>query len=213
MTVFINPGPDLSASTYFIQCHSLFDFSNFAENDSVSVGDREIALIREVGDRLIQSHFNTQATTDQNIISDYRRSNVAWFDPHDADHHWLIKRLSDNIAYFNALNWNFDLTGFVESCQYTIYDAAQLGHYDWHLDAHSQWNSSPRKLSVVIQLSDPSEYDGGEFCIKTHRDETILPKEKGTLIMFPSYILHKVKPVTSGVRRSFVCWISGPKLR
>lgn len=216
MIAYIPPSPDLSACVYNIECNSLFDFTppNDGDVNSLSAGDREIATIREFGDNFIKNNpALTHATTDDDTLSEYRRSNVGWFNPNDAEHGWLIKKLSDNIAYFNALHWNFDLTGFVEPCQYTVYTAEQLGHYNWHIDMTNKWNRSPRKLSVVVQLSDPDEYEGGEFCIKTHETETVLSKKKGNLIIFPSYVLHKVNPVTKGVRRSLVCWIAGPKLR
>jgi PKHD-type hydroxylase len=66
-----------------------------------------------------------------------------------------------------------------------------------------------RKLSLVCQLSDPSEYEGGELQINT--GEIFTPeKQKGTVILFPSYLLHRVTPVTKGTRRSLVLWIEGP---
>lgn len=147
------------------------------------------------------------------ILSDYRRSAITIIDLKDTTFHWLFTRLADYIAYANALHWQFDLLGFDEPSQYTRYDAQELGHYDWHMDMINCWNKPPRKLSAVIQLSAPDEYEGGEFCIKTNSADTVLSKEKGTLIIFPSYILHKVNPVTYGIRRSLVCWIGGPKLR
>ena len=215
MTVLINPAPDLSACTFYVVCDSLFDFSaqENGSNTNVSNGDKEIQFIRNYGDQLVESNQNATATVGESNLSEHRRSRVAWFEPADPQLTWLIKKLSTNIAYFNAVHWNFDITGFFESCQYTIYDSQQLGHYDWHMDISSKWDSSPRKLSVVIQLSDPSEYEGGEFCVNIDGKEVALTKEKGHMVIFPSYILHKVKPVTKGIRRSFVCWISGPKFR
>ncbi len=213
MTVFIEPGPDLSANTYFIQCNSLFDFATIAEGETLSTGEKEIAFLREWGDARIAESQNSQATTDISTLSDYRRSQIAWFPPHEPSFAWLIQRMSKIISYFNAQHWNFDVTAFSESCQYTLYDEKQRGHYNWHMDITNKWDASPRKLSAVIQLSNPDEYEGGEFRLKTSDEETVFTKEKGTLFLFPSYMLHKVTPVTRGVRRSFVCWISGPKFR
>ena len=84
--------------------------------------------------------------------------------------------------------------------QFTEYNAKQRGHYDWHHDVH--WNGqadTDRKLSVTIQLSDTSEYQGGDFEfdeVKTTADF----RSKGTVLVFPSYLRHRVLPLTSGTR-------------
>ena len=89
------------------------------------------------------------------------------------------------------------------------------GKYDWHSD----YGVSPkrgvyRKLSMTIQLSDPSEYEGGELEIVDYYNRThIFPKEKGMFIVFDSRIPHRVCPVTNGTRMSLVGWANGPKLR
>ena len=70
-----------------------------------------------------------------------------------------------------------------------------------------------RKISASLQLSSPTDYNGGEMLIKSNREAIISPKELGTLIVFPSFLLHKVKPIISGQRESLVIWISGPPFR
>ncbi len=109
---------------------------------------------------------------------------------------------------------NRQLYGFhlekIWDLQYTEYDASYEGHYDWHCD--TIWNSSTwyqRKLSMTIQLSSSYEYEGGEFELQN----TPLPatyQDKGTVLMFPSYLNHRVLPVTKGKRKSLVAWIEGP---
>ena len=97
--------------------------------------------------------------------------------------------------------------------QFTEYRHNENGHYDWHHDVN--WNgqkSFDRKLSVTIQLSDSNDYVGGDFEfeeIKTNVDF----KSLGTIIIFPSYLRHRVAPVTFGVRRSLVAWFYGPQWR
>jgi PKHD-type hydroxylase len=111
-------------------------------------------------------------------------------------------------ANINA--FNVDVKNQVE-IQFTEYTAEQSDHYDWHHDVH--WSGETdfdRKISITLQLSDPKEYDGGDFEfdeINTNADF----KTKGTLLIFPSYLRHRVLPVTSGVRRSLVAWFWGPK--
>ena len=97
--------------------------------------------------------------------------------------------------------------------QYTIYESANQGHYDWHHDVH--WSSQDlqdRKLSVTLQLSDPTSYQGGLFEfdeVKTTADFST----KGSVLVFPSYLSHKVHPVTAGERHALVAWFFGPRWR
>ena len=72
---------------------------------------------------------------------------------------------------------------------------------------------SHRKLSIIVQLSDEDEYEGGDINLKIGSRDLDLPKKKGGVIVFPSFILHRVLPVTKGSRKSLVSWISGPNYR
>jgi PKHD-type hydroxylase len=104
----------------------------------------------------------------------------------------------------------------VDSLQYTVYDSADEQHYDWHQDIGPDHNH--RKISFVLLLSDPAAYEGGNFEIGQAgggpRSHTVGPlKTKGSALAFPSFLSHRVSPVTKGVRRSLVGWIAGPKLK
>ena len=113
------------------------------------------------------------------------------------------------VGQANDVFFKFNLTAIESDIQYTVYDETFKGHYGWHTDVGP--NNSRRKLSVVVQLSDPSEYEGGELQIQTGNTTPItVEKEKGTVIIFPSYLMHQVAPVTKGIRRSLVLWIDGP---
>jgi PKHD-type hydroxylase len=112
----------------------------------------------------------------------------------------------DFISKCNQEFYKFQITEISEEIQYTVYNSDDEGYYDWHLDMTL---NKRRKLSLICQLSDPSEYEGGELQIHTG-NITTLEKEKGTVFLFPSYILHRVTPVTKGTRRSIVLWIEGP---
>jgi PKHD-type hydroxylase len=115
-----------------------------------------------------------------------------------------------NIARnLNGQFFGFNLFGFNESMQYTVYKD-NGGHYDWHIDK-GILSSSPRKLSLVLQLSDPSEYEGGDLEIMISKDVIKLEKRKGLVWAFPSWVLHRVTPVTKGIRRTIVVWVTGPK--
>lgn len=94
--------------------------------------------------------------------------------------------------------------------QHTTYNVND--HYVRHSDIDfnaSGNNSAQRKISIVVQLSDESEYDGGELVIENN----VIPKDIGTIILFPPYMFHKVEKVTRGVRKSLVVWVHGPAWR
>ena len=86
--------------------------------------------------------------------------------------------------------------------------------YDMHVDHHYQGvGQYPRKLSFTMQLSEPSEYEGGDVMLITSQNPFAIPKERGTITFFPSYTLHEVKPITKGTRKALVGWIHGPRLK
>ncbi len=150
-------------------------------------------------------------TADVGVVDEtYRRSHIKWL-PRSAETEFVYSKLARYVKEANARCWQFDLVGFGEDIQFGLYDEDDRGHYDWHLDCGSQTNW--RKLSVSVQLSDPSDYDGGALEFFTSRAIRRAPAEKGTCIVFPSYFLHRVTPVTRGKRLSLVVWISGPPFR
>jgi len=106
--------------------------------------------------------------------------------------------------------WNFDIWGYHDTLQFTNY-YGDGGHYDWHADLGP--GISNRKLSVVLQLSDPNDYVGGELQMNTGGGITSVPKQYGLLCFFPSFVLHRVTPLTSGTRTSLVTWLCGANLR
>lgn len=145
-----------------------------------------------------------------------RRSQVAWLGRQAATHRWLFERIDDVLRGVNAQY--FDVDYRADGCaayQYSIYAAAQSGHYDWHMDTFLPDRMPDcRKLSFVVQVSEREEYEGGAL---TFRDlPGPLPaeaSEPGSLIAFPSIHFHAVQPVTRGERRSLVGWYAGPPWR
>jgi len=151
-----------------------------------------------------------------------RNSNIVWLNDN-----WIYNEIHPYVHEANRqAGWNFQWD-WSESCQFTKYKLNQ--YYDWHCDSWDETYNAPntpshgkiRKLSMTLQLTDGSEYKGGEleFDFKQYapalRDEAkhlikckeILPK--GSIIVFPSFVWHRVKPVTSGTRYSLVCWNLG----
>lgn len=145
--------------------------------------------------------------------TEVRDSQVAWV-PQNSDTIWIYDRLSWIARQLNGEFYKFDLFGFAEDFQYTIYNESNQGHYTWHRDnGFLPAGVPPRKLSLVLQLSDPEEYEGGDLEIFTSPKPEAIDKEKGLISVFPSYILHRVTPVTKGVRKSLVIWICGPAFK
>jgi PKHD-type hydroxylase len=148
---------------------------------------------------------------DQATLNNIRRSQISWLNktPETA---WVFEKLAHAASSLNAEYYRFDLTGFGEPMQLTNYDQSDHGRYGWHQD-YSGKNVPSRKLSLVLQLTDPSEYEGGNLQILTRGDPENVRKQRGLIAAFPSYVLHQVTPVTQGTRQSLVAWISGPQFR
>mgnify|MGYP003136564676 CR=1 FL=1 len=141
-----------------------------------------------------------------------RRSRIKWV-PQDAKFGWIYGKLLDMAKDANSKLWKFDLHSMPEMIQYTEYDASEKGHYDWHQDI-GPGIGSVRKISMTVQLSAPEEYEGGvlEYYVGGPLDgegHTKLIKSQGSVLVFPSYMPHRVTPVTKGIRKSFVLWLGG----
>jgi PKHD-type hydroxylase len=139
-----------------------------------------------------------------------RDSDITWIHPnHDTD--WLFCRIGQITSKVNQNHFMYDIEGF-DSLQYTKYGVDQ--HYNWHWDVAFGWENYQRKISVVMMLSDPEDYEGGEFeiCLNGNLDDikSFKPK-KGDILFFASWMPHRVKPVTSGTRKSLVTWIQGKR--
>ena len=151
-----------------------------------------------------------------------RDSNIVWL-----DEPWIYKEIHPyvHIANKNA-KWNFQWD-WSEKCQFTKYKLNQ--YYDWHCDTWDNHDEMPysnmkgkvRKLSMTCQLSDGTDYKGGELefdfrnydpHLRDAKKHVVQCKEilsKGSIVVFPSFLWHRVKPVTSGTRYSLVLWNLG----
>ena len=142
-----------------------------------------------------------------------RDSNVVWMSDR-----WIYREIQPYIAEANKnADWNFEWD-FTEPCQFTIYKKGQ--YYNWHCDSwHKPYDSGKaRKLSMTLSLTDPKKYKGGELEFDFRNKDPhqkrnlkvcteILPQ--GSMVVFPSFVWHRVRPVTKGVRYSLVCWNLG----
>jgi PKHD-type hydroxylase len=138
-----------------------------------------------------------------------RASKICWLYAAD-DLEWAFRKLTDIILDANDRFFNFDIFGLNEGLQFTNYKAPS-DKYGKHTDR--RLDTVVRKLSISIQLTDPKEYEGGELYLYEDDKGIEMKKEQGTLIIFPSYILHEVKPVTKGERNSLVAWVTGKQFK
>ena len=153
-------------------------------------------------------------------LKDKRDSNIVWL-----SEGWIYKELRSYIQMANRnAGWNFQWD-FSEACQFTKYNKGQ--YYGWHCDSWEGAYNKPndpashgkiRKLSVTLTLSDPADYSGGELEFdfrnldpdkKPHTRIAQEVKTKGSLVVFPSFVWHRVKPVKKGSRYSLVIWNLG----
>ena len=193
-------------------------------------------LIKNLKD---QTMPGTHVKGDGSVTNEYdqqRSSDIAWFT--DLDLLNTIRSFVDVANY--ECGWKYDIVDS-EQFQFTVYDGAKKQHYDWHTDGQGDHNcarksaefhkpehvntmfthqtnllGTVRKISISAILDD--NYEGGELLFRfldgdSNLKEVAVNPKKGDLVIFPSYIDHKVAPVTKGLRYSVVAWFGGPPFK
>jgi PKHD-type hydroxylase len=169
----------------------------------------ELDRIEALGDRLMPMRAEI-AGRKQN--TDHMRiTRVSWMERNE-ETAWLYARLEEVVLRLNKEFYKYDLYGLVEAFQYTVYDDTEGGHYNWHVDLGVQ-TVEPRKISISLQLSDPAQYEGCNLVLEAGDGPYAAERARGAIISFPSYVLHRVTPIESGVRKSLVIWVAGPEFR
>lgn len=166
-----------------------------------------------------QEGANGEIVIGQSPNEDVRKSNVK-FHNRTENTAWIYDRLNWVIESINNQFYNFDLNGY-DTFQYTTYESSEQGRYDFHQDTIMGKNLpndmvETRKLSLTMALNEPGvDFEGGEFQINTgqEKDAETVELKKGRIILFPSFLIHRVAPVTKGMRKSLVVWVLGPKFR
>jgi len=171
---------------------------------SATEADRIIAL----GDSLARER--AEVVLAQDAMGEKRITEVSWVQRANTTH-WLFARLEQIVRSLNGQYYKYAIFNELrEPPQYTVYEASQGGHYDWHVD-HGAMTPEARKLSMSVQLSDPSAYEGCDLQLQFGDGIVTAPRTRGTVVAFSSYVLHRVTPVTAGVRKALVAWVSGPE--
>jgi len=183
-------------------------YEPFCWNTKVFTNE-EIEQIKVIGRRLGINRAQTGGAGENCL--DHRRSFNSWISSNEHTS-WIYQRLTSLVLENNQKFFNFDLT-MIENLQFTYYNSEEQGCYKAHVDPNSWMLPHNRKLSLVMQLSDPSEYEGGDLQLYHSNEPIIINKQKGMIVCFPSYTLHEVTPVTKGERYSLVAWIHGPSFK
>lgn len=189
-------------------------------NDGFS--SEELDQIIEIGNNLETRRGTIGNTTEQQVedgqvdIDQIRKSYTSWITQDDCP--WLYARLGWITQQLNGRFYDFDLWGFHEDMQFTTYKGEDQGHYEWHVDSGLYETNGvdgrlPRKFSLSLLLSEPDSFEGGELQIKTGKDHLVCEQRRGIVVAFPSYTLHRVTPITKGIRYSLVVWCTGPKFK
>lgn len=142
-------------------------------------------------------------------VRSIRKSDIAFIHPDDSNA-WIFQRIAGIITNLNERFFRFDLIGLGEGFQFTKYSAPGE-KYGRHID--NALGLPVRKLSFTLQLSDPDSYEGGDLCLYTGEEPTLMQRKQGYVAVFPSWILHEVTPVTKGTRYSLVAWVTGPPFK
>lgn len=174
------------------------------------INDEDITLI----EKYVVSHPNKLSSA--NVKNDHnpnvvdkkvRVTNIMWLDEMEPILS-VYQKIQSLIHEVNNNRYKFNIS-MLEPLQYSEYPSDQGGHYDWHYDSFLRHpGNNVRKLSFSLGLND--EYEGGELEFFSSKGDIKYKTGKGKLIMFPSFIPHRINAVTKGVRKSLVGWIHGP---
>ncbi len=180
---------------------------------------KELMSRTQVESAKISGLDNNKSPIENGVVdSSIRSSRVAFHNPNN-ENRWIFDRFNRVIESLNSQYFNFDINGY-SAFQYSEYHAEEQGKYDWHMDIYlgdvPTHEYETRKLSLTMLLNEPGvDFEGGDFeLIQSSLDKhQTIQLEKGKIVVFPSFIFHRVKPVTRGVRKSLVIWVVGPKFR
>jgi len=147
-----------------------------------------------------------------NFDSRIRSGQVQWImrneiDPRIHSHLFTLASVANR-----ERNWNFEIDGLAHALQATRYSGEASEHYDWHMD----WGGGKlgfRKISAVAHLSEESDFAGGSLQLTNGSFPIQAAQAAGTVTVFPSFLMHRVTPVTAGCRLAVVAWVLGPSFR
>lgn len=138
-----------------------------------------------------------------------RRTQLCSLSPHE--HRWVYDIIE---ACFTSANQHMRceiVPHMSDPIQLLRYDQEEAGHFRWHADTLP--SDMTRKITIVVPLSSPTEYEGGDLQFNQGGSICSVPQSPGKAVAFPSWLTHQVTPVTRGRRYSLAAWIRGPNWR
>jgi PKHD-type hydroxylase len=201
--------PEQACFPPFVQWSGSNRFLSPPECDAlIAIGNREALGFGSVGNGENGAH---------RVDRTYRQVLTRALYPEPDGIGWLYERIREKVTLANNGLFRFDLTGIEEGIQFLRYDAPPTaveipGHYKWHQD-FGGGKSSLRKLSLVVQLSEPADYSGCRLRMFTDQDFEPNYASRGDAVMFPAWTPHMVSPITRGTRYALAAWVCGPQLR
>lgn len=145
-------------------------------------------------------------------LDNIRKARVTWLEE-TRDTAWILDRIIGTVTAANRTHFGFDLTEFAEQAQIAWYDAGAGGHFDWHVDIGDGRLARMRKLTLVVQLTDGADYEGGTLEVNAAGHGAAVGRARGSATLFPAFMPHRVAPVTRGARYSLTIWVHGPDFR
>jgi hypothetical protein len=200
----IIPSKDYEFPGYFC-----IDKDNLSELKFTS---HECQKIIEMTNQFYPSNASIGGNIENSRIQKQMRSAAIYGIDYDEKTAWIFEKIANVVSIVNTLHFDYDIAGITHSIQLIEYSADWpiKGHYDWHIDS-GKGEPAHRKISLTAQISDPNDYEGCELIINNHAHEVIGTRERGSIHLFPSYMLHKVSPITKGIRYALVIWIHGSR--
>lgn len=186
---------------------------NFNKNDSTEYAWQDNVFSKEELDEVLslgsKISFVDASTRAEGVNYDRRKVNISWLE-NSSENYLVYTKMAQVSAFLNSVYFQFDLYGFYEDIQYSVYNEGD--HHAWHYDMPTN-GLPPRKLTTIVMLSRPDEYEGGELEILGAGEPVKLEKVFGRVYVLPSYIYHRVTPVTKGVRKTLVGWVCGNRFK
>jgi PKHD-type hydroxylase len=174
-------------------------------------------MIKDLNDMVSANYKFEKGRTGISELGDdtdsYKTNNrdIAYITPQPYNQ-WLYELLFPLALEANKDLFHFDIDIVTDPIHYVVYPE-DGGHLDWHMDVGA-YGVNRRKLAMTVQLSDSDDYEGGDFEIWLGGDKAnTVPREKGDVIIFPAFCMHRVKPITRGERRCLVFWTGGRPFR
>lgn len=179
-----------------INCRLIFSLENFFSEEKIN------SILSLKKENTISSIFsNSQLEIEKNIRSSY----TSWVNIRELPE--ISNDLDLIVDEINNTHWRFKISNLIEASIVSYLNVND--NYDWHIDWYSNPDSCNRKITVIVQLSDENEYDGCELEIKDGNNSFFFSKKKGSIIVFPSFLLHRATKLISGKREALVLWYYG----